>query len=266
MGDNNDFVDSGKKNVQASGHWHIQDNKVHMMTDDGKKITKDIKDDTSSKNGKDRNGHNGNGTDNDTALGIAQNTKEAIAIKVAEGRLKVEEIKALEGAKEVAGKHLAKAGAIYLLILVLSFIYSVQKLPNEAIAVVAGLITLVVTNLSTILKSITETDEAKDPIELMYDIAEKNSEVCQEEHQVTVNAAERQQAALVTANRESQRELITSFERGQREMVEMLRQAQEKQPTSLSIKPDDVIIQQGDNVVKTSTKKDEIKMKPRDEA
>ena len=258
-----DIASSPSGNVQASGHWHIQDNQVHMMTDDGKKITKNIEPDPHFGNG---NGNgNGNGTSDESALGIAQNTKEAIAIKVAEGRLKVQEIIAKETSKEVAGKHLAKAGAVYLLILVLAFIYSIQTLPNEAVAVVAGLITLVVTNISTILKGITETEEAKDPIELMYDIAEKNSDICQAEHEVTVNAAERQQAALVQANREAQKELITSFERGQREMVEMLRQAQEKQPTSLSIRPDDVVIRQGENEVKTSTKTNDIVVKPREE-
>ena len=185
---------------------------------------------------------------------IAKNTKEAIALKVAEGRLKVQEIIAEESSKEVAGKHLAKAGAIYLLILVLAFIGSVTVLPNEAVAVVAGLITLVVTNLSQILKGIVETKEQKDPIELMFDIAEKNSEVCQAEHQSMVDASERAQKALVDAARDQQRELITSFERSNKEMVMMLRQAQEKQPTSLSIKPDDVVIKQGDNVVTTSTK------------
>ena len=50
---------------------------------------------------------------------LLANTKEAIALKVTEGRLEVQKIKALESAKEVAGKHLAKFGAFYLMIMVL---------------------------------------------------------------------------------------------------------------------------------------------------
>jgi len=187
-------------------------------------------------------------------LNVATNTKEAIAIETTRGRLRVQEIVAHESSKEVAGKHLAKAGAIYLLILVLAFIGSVTVLPAESVAVVAGLITLVVTNLSTILKGIVETKEQKDPIELMYDIAEKNSEICQQEHEKMVESSERSQKALIDASQTQQVELITSFERGQSEMVAMLKQAQEKQPTSLSIRPDDVVIRQGDNVVETSTR------------
>lgn len=233
------------------------------MTEDGQKIIEEIK--ARRENGGTENGHD-----------IAKNTKEAIDLKKAEGNIEIALTKAKECSKEVAGKHLAKMGAFYLLVLVLSFIYSVQSLPAEAVAVVAGLITLVVTSLSGILKTITETKEEKDPIELMYDIAEKNSLICQQEHEAMVAAGERQhstqvQAAerqntaqveagerqlcsLVEASRDAQKDLINSFERSQKEMVMMLKQAQEKQPTSLSIKPDDVVIQQGDNIVSTSTK------------
>lgn len=230
------------------------------MTEDGEKIIEEIKARRSA------------------GEVVAKTTKEAIDLKQAEGRIQIALTKATESSKEVAGKHLAKAGAGYLVVLVLAFIYSVQSLPAEAVAVVAGLITLVVTSLSSILKTITETKEEKDPIELMYDIAEKNSLICQAEHESMVAAAERQHTAavdsaerqnaiqveagerqlssFVDSSRESQKDLITSFERGQKEMVAMLKQAQEKQPTSLSIRPDDVVIQQGDNIVSTSLKGD----------
>ena len=189
---------------------------------------------------------------------MATNTKEAIALETTRGRLRVQEIVAQESSKEVAGKHLAKMGAFYLLILVLAFIGSVTMLPAEAVAVVAGLITLVVTSLSTILKGIVETKEQKDPIELMYDIAEKNSEICQQEHEKMVESSERTQKALIDASQEQQASLITSFERGQKEMVAMLKQAQEKQPTTLSIRPDDVVIKQGDNTVETSNRSSKV--------
>jgi hypothetical protein len=102
--------------------------------------------------------------------------QSALKLKEAEGRVEVEKIQAeadarfrelliKESAKETASKHLAKFAGLYLLILVLAFIGSIKFIPSESIAVVAGLITLVVTSLSTILKGIVEngggTDDSK---------------------------------------------------------------------------------------------------------
>ena len=64
-----------------------------------------------------------------------------------------------ESAKETAAKHLAKFAGLYLTFLVVTFIFSIKFIPSESIAVVAGLITLVVTNLSMILKNIVENGE-----------------------------------------------------------------------------------------------------------
>ena len=58
---------------------------------------------------------------------------------------------------------------------------------------------------------------------------------------MAAQAAERQSASLVE-----------SHTRSHSEMVSMLRDALEKQPTSLSVKPNDVVIKQGDNTVQTS--------------
>jgi hypothetical protein len=91
----------------------------------------------------------------------------ALRLKEAEGKVEVEKLKAeadakfkelliKESAKETASKHLAKFAGLYLLILVLAFIGSIKFIPAESIAVVAGLITLVVTSLSTILRGIVE--------------------------------------------------------------------------------------------------------------
>jgi len=91
----------------------------------------------------------------------------ALRLKEAEGRVEVDKMNAesdakfrelliRESAKETASKHLAKFAGLYLLILVLAFIGSIKFIPSESIAVVAGLITLVVTSLSTILKGIVE--------------------------------------------------------------------------------------------------------------
>jgi len=99
----------------------------------------------------------------------------ALKLKEAEGRVEVEKLQAesdarirelliKESAKETASKHLAKFAGLYLLILVLAFIGSIKFIPSESIAVVAGLITLVVTSLSTILKGIVENGHGADEL------------------------------------------------------------------------------------------------------
>jgi len=99
--------------------------------------------------------------------------QSALKLKEAEGRVEVEKLNAesdakfrelliRESAKETASKHLAKFAGLYLLILVLAFIGSIGFIPETSIAVVAGLITLVVTNLSTILKGIVENGQNKE--------------------------------------------------------------------------------------------------------
>ena len=111
-------------------------------------------------------------------------TKEAIALRRAEieGEIRlrkanlkgqIDTIKATESTKEKAGKHLAVFGAFYLCLLVLAFLTSVQFMSGENLAIVATLITLVVTQISAILKGITDVSEPKDPVELMSDIVHK---------------------------------------------------------------------------------------------
>jgi len=106
----------------------------------------------------------------------------ALKLKEAEGRVEVEKMNAesdakfrelliKESAKETASKHLAKFAGLYLLILVLAFIGSIGFIPETSIAVVAGLITLVVTNLSTILKGIIENGGHKE--DELHDEAKK---------------------------------------------------------------------------------------------
>jgi hypothetical protein len=97
----------------------------------------------------------------------------ALKLKEAEGRVDVEKMNAesdakfrelliRESAKETAAKHLAKFAGFYLTFLVMAFIFSIKFIPESSIAVVAGLITLVVSNLSTILKGIVENGDDKD--------------------------------------------------------------------------------------------------------
>lgn len=100
----------------------------------------------------------------------------ALKLKEAEGRVEVDKMNAesdakfrelliRESAKETASKHLAKFAGFYLTFLVCTFIFSIQFVPETSIAVVAGLITLVVTNLSTILKGIVENGDEAPEIE-----------------------------------------------------------------------------------------------------
>jgi|TARA_R100000995_G_scaffold5835_1_gene2747 hypothetical protein len=106
----------------------------------------------------------------------------ALKLKEAEGRVEVDKMNAesdakfrelliRESAKETASKHLAKFAGFYLTFLVCMFIFSIQFVPETSIAVVAGLITLVVTNLSTILKGIVENGDTKE--EELHDEARK---------------------------------------------------------------------------------------------
>lgn len=99
--------------------------------------------------------------------------QSALKLKEAEGRVEVDKLNAesdakfrelliKESAKETAAKHLAKFAGFYLTFLVMAFIFSIKFIPSESIAVVAGLITLVVTNLSTILKGIVENGDHKE--------------------------------------------------------------------------------------------------------
>tara|TARA_R100001509_G_scaffold164137_1_gene140601 strand:+ start:519 stop:1082 length:564 start_codon:yes stop_codon:yes gene_type:complete len=146
----------------------------------------------SNGNGNGRVNGNGNGHVNgDRGAKEAQllgSTKEAIALRKAEieGEIKLRKaelkgeidiIGARETAKEKAGKHLAVFGALYLCMMVLAFLGSVTFIPQDNLAIVATLITLVVTSLSGILKGISDTPEPKDPVELMHDIVQKQLQI-----------------------------------------------------------------------------------------
>ena len=91
----------------------------------------------------------------------------AVKLRETEGRIEIEryeletearfkELEITESAKEVASKHLAKFAGFYLTFLVVCFIFSIKFVPESSIAVVAGLITLVVSNLSGILSHIVQ--------------------------------------------------------------------------------------------------------------
>ena len=110
----------------------------------------------------------------------------AVKLKETEGRLNNErleierdahfkELEITESAKEVASKHLAKSAGIYLTFLVALFIASIKFVPESSVAVVAGLITLVVTNLSSILKHIVENGKKEEGKEEPNEITNKEN-------------------------------------------------------------------------------------------
>ena len=81
-------------------------------------------------------------------------TRAEVLLREVEARAKLAEIKAGQSASELAAIHLSQFAGLYLF--VLAFVGSCLFIPADSIAVVAGLITLVVTSLSSILKSIVE--------------------------------------------------------------------------------------------------------------
>ena len=112
-------------------------------------------------------------------------TKEAIMLRRAEieGEIRlrkanlkgqIDTIRANETAKERAGKHLAVFGAAYLTLCVVFFLGVMTMLPSgESIAVAATLVTLVVTQIASILKTVVDHKEQKNPTELMHDIVQQ---------------------------------------------------------------------------------------------
>ena len=131
---------------------------------------------------------NGNGNGVDKAAKEAQllsSTAEAIALRKAEikGQIKLEKnrhsmeiakIKALETGREKSKKHLAQFSGLYLTVLVALFLYATQSLNAEALAVVASIISIVIVNLSAIMKSVVEEEEPRDPTEMAMDLLDKS--------------------------------------------------------------------------------------------
>ena len=103
-------------------------------------------------------------------------SRTAVEMKHAESEAMFREMLIRESAKETAAKHLAKFAGFYLTFLVMAFILSIQFIPENTIAVVAGLITLVVTNLSTILKGIVENGDDADGIQKPSDSSKSKQE------------------------------------------------------------------------------------------
>tara|TARA_A100001515_G_scaffold77805_1_gene61771 strand:- start:42 stop:566 length:525 start_codon:yes stop_codon:yes gene_type:complete len=127
---------------------------------------------------------NGNGDRGSKEAQLLSSTAEAIALRKAEikGQIKLEKnrhsmeiakIKALETGREKSKKHLAQFAGLYLTILVALFLYATQSLNAEALAVVASIISIVIVNLSAIMKSVVEEEEPRDPTEMAMDLLDK---------------------------------------------------------------------------------------------
>ena len=80
--------------------------------------------------------------------------KAVIEKAKAEQKLELQKMKLQMTSREAASKHLAVFGPLYLLILVGSFLYAVQHIPQEDISVVASILTLLITMMGANLRSI----------------------------------------------------------------------------------------------------------------
>lgn len=126
---------------------------------------------------------NGNGDRNSKEAQLLSSTAEAIALRRAEikGQIKLEKnrhdmelamVKMRQTGRERAKIHFSTYTGIYLTLLVGLFLYATQTLASEALAVVASIISVVIINLSAIMKSVVEADEPKDPTLILGELLE----------------------------------------------------------------------------------------------
>ena len=80
--------------------------------------------------------------------------REEARARQMEAKLELAKMKVSMNAREAASKHLATFAGLYMTAMVLSVLVSVKYLEADLVAVVAGLITLVVTSISALLRSI----------------------------------------------------------------------------------------------------------------
>ena len=77
-----------------------------------------------------------------------------------QAKLELQKLRLNMTAREAAARHLANFAGLYMFLSVIAFLYAVSTLEADLVAVVAGLITLVVTQISALLRSIvTEGNE-----------------------------------------------------------------------------------------------------------
>lgn len=100
----------------------------------------------------------------------AQARKAEAEARKAEASMELKRMQLSMSAREAASRHLAHFAGLYMFLSVLAFLYAVSTLNESTIAVVAGLVTLVVTTVGGLLRSIVsegkeEEPTAKDPKE-----------------------------------------------------------------------------------------------------
>ncbi|MAU02221.1 MAG: hypothetical protein CL608_34215 [Anaerolineaceae bacterium] len=92
-------------------------------------------------------------------------TRAEVLLREVEAKAKLAEIKAKQSASELAALHLSTWAGAYMTLMVCLFLFATLYLPETALGIVCGLITLVVTSLASILKSIVDgkndAEEAK---------------------------------------------------------------------------------------------------------
>ena len=81
--------------------------------------------------------------------------------KAAQAKAEIQRLKLTMTAREAAQRHLAHFAGLYMFLSVIAFLYAVKELEGELVAVVAGLITLVVTTIGGLLRSIVEDRDPK---------------------------------------------------------------------------------------------------------
>jgi hypothetical protein len=91
----------------------------------------------------------------------AEARKAEAAAKAQAAKLELQRLKLSMSAREAAARHLANFAGLYMFLCVIAFLFAVSTLEADLVAVVAGLITLVVTQVSALLRSIvTESNDA----------------------------------------------------------------------------------------------------------
>ena len=81
--------------------------------------------------------------------------------KAAQAKAEIQRLRLSMSAREAAQRHLAHFAGLYMFLSVIAFLYAVKELEGELVAVVAGLITLVVTTIGGLLRSIVEDRDTK---------------------------------------------------------------------------------------------------------
>jgi len=90
----------------------------------------------------------------DSARNEDRNAQDLAMLRKIEAELAVEKLRAQKSAAELAGEHLGMFGGGYLCVLVGLYFFSILFLPSDAISAVTGVVTLIVTSMIGLLRSV----------------------------------------------------------------------------------------------------------------